>query len=653
MPPQDYTVALPLRVLLALLPLHCASALDGVWSNPGGGSWTAQSNWSGNLVAGGVQADADFSGINLSSDATITLNGSRTVGNLSFGDVAPSHDWSLRKGVSGGLTLDVTNGNPVVTVLNQCATLGVDLAGNEGLTKDGQGTLVLSGNNTYTGPTHVNVGTLRLSAPASFGPDFQVMPLGDSITFGHNGGNAGYRGPLYGLMFPAAPGFRYVGSSIQRPGFLPSIPVDQRHHEGHPSYNIQDVNLNLDGFDNARFLEYGGADRDPNGGYWLVGGNGTGRPAVFPDVICLMIGTNDLDKLTDVETRLRGLITKLTTLRPATKLIVARITPVVGFPLVDSYNAIVDQVVADSKSAGNNISEVDLNTQFPSNGLDPDGVHPNDAGFSWMALQWHEAILRACTPVGGETSAIPAASPVSVASGAVLDLDGTRATMGTLTVSGNLDLGDGGMLASAGAQLKSNASLTGSGTVAGNLVINSTGIGFAGQSLVFSGTVTNNVSLLPGDGGTLVFNGNFINNGIVTIAPGRNVSFSGDVTNNGILRVTDGASLSVSGTLINNGTIDILTGDQALPPGLVNNGWIIDSSAVKLESVKTSASSITLEIESYSGHVYQLQHNPTLAPGGWSDLGPPRSGTTGTVLGFTDTCDAPAGRDFYRIKVSP
>ncbi len=653
MPPPDSTVAPAWRVLIALLPLQSAFALDGVWSNPGGGSWSAQSNWSGNSVAGGVEADADFSGINLASDSTVTLNGSRTVGNLIFGDSGPSHDWSLRKGVSGGLTLDVASGNPVVTVLNQCATLGVDLAGSEGLVKDGQGTLVLSGNNTYTGPTRVNSGTLRLSAPASFGADLQVMPLGDSITFGHNGGNAGYRGPLYGLMLPAAPGFRYVGTSIQRPGFLPSIPVDQRHHEGHPSYNIQDVNLNLDGYDNARFLEFGGADRDPNGGYWLVGGNGTGRAAVFPDVIALMIGTNDLDKLTDVETRLRALITKLTTLRPATKLIVAKITPVVGYPLVNDYNDTVEQVVADFKIAGKNISLVDLNTQFPSNGLDPDGVHPNDAGFSWMALQWHEAILRACTPKGGPSFAIPAASPVSVAGGAALDLDGTQAAMGPLTVYGNVDLGEGGTLNSASVQLKPNASMKGSGTVAGSVFINSTGIGFAGQSLVFSGTVTNNVSLLPGEGASLVFNGNFTNNGIVTIAPGRNVAFAGDVTNNGILRVTDGASLSVGGTLINNGTIDVLTGDQTLPAGLVDNGWIIDSSAVKIESVETSGSGILVEIESYSGHVYQLQHNPALAPGGWSDLGAPRTGTTGKVIGFTAPRDAPGGRDFYRIKVSP
>ena len=651
--PPGHIGALSLRVLIALLPLQSAIAQNGVWNNPGGGSWSSQSNWSGSLVAGGVQADADFSGINLASDAAVTLNGPRTVGNLIFGDAGPSHDWSLRKGSSGGLTLDVSSGNPVVTVLNRTVTLGVDLAGNEGLSKDGTGTLHLTGVNTYSGPTRVKAGVLRLSAPPVFPPDFKVMPLGDSITLGYNGANAGYRGPLYGLMLPAAPGFRYVGASTVRPGFLPSSPTDQRRHEGRSSYNIQDVNLNLDGYDNARFLQYGGADRDPHGGHWLTGGGGTGRAAVFPDVITLMIGTNDLTNPDGVETRLRSLITKLTTLRPATRLIVARITPVVGYPQVSSYNAIIDQVVADFIADGKKVSLVDLNTNFPSNGLIADGVHPNDTGFSWMSLQWYDSIMKALTPQGGQTYAIPAASPVTVASGAVLDLDGTHATMGALTVSGNVDLGSAGILASAGAQINPTGSLTGSGTVQGNLILNGGGIGYAGQSLVFTGMVTNNALIQPGAGATMTFNGDFMNNGVVTIAPGRNVTFAGNVTNNGVIRVTDGASLTVSGSLVNNGTIDILTGDQTLPAGLVNNGWIIDSSAVKLQSVATSETTISLEIASYSGHIYQLQHNPTLAPGGWVDLGAPRSGSTGMTLEFETVRSSPTGKDFYRIKVSP
>jgi autotransporter-associated beta strand protein len=653
MSPSAHIAALSWRVCFALLPLQSVVAQSGVWNNPGGGSWSSQSNWSGSQVAGGIQADADFSSIDLASDATVTLNGARTVGNLLFGDSGPSHDWSLRKGTSGGLTLDVTSGNPVISVINRTVTIGVDLFGSDGLTKEGTGTLHLTGVNTYSGPTRINAGVLRLSAPPAFPSDFKVMPLGDSITLGYNGGNAGYRGTLYGMMLTAAPGFRFVGASQVRPGFLPASPTDQRRHEGRSSYNIQDVNLNLDGYDNARFLQYGGDDRDPHGGHWLTGGGGTGRAAVFPDVITMMLGTNDLDIQPGVETRLRSLITKITTLRPATRLIVARITPVTVRNNVNDYNAIVDQVVADFIADGKKVSLVDMNTNFPAGGLFTDGVHPNDTGFSWMALQWYDAIMEALTPEGGQTHAIPAASPVTVAGGALLDLDGTLATMGTLSVSGNVDLGTGGTLASAGAQINPTGALMGSGTVQGNFVLNGSGIGYSGQSLVFTGSVTNNANLQPSAGSAMSFNGGFTNNGVVTIAPGRNVSFSGNVTNNGVLRVTDGATLNVSGTLINNGTIDILTGDQTLPQGLVNFGWIIDSSAVKLQSLETSQNSITLKIESYSGHIYQLQHNPTLEPGGWLDLGPPRDGSTGTTLEFETARSSPTGRDFYRIKVSP
>ena len=230
-------------------------------------------------------------------------------------------------------------------------------------------------------------------------PGLQVMPLGDSITFGSSGGNAGYRGPLYNLLSPYAANFKFIGTSKLQPGSLPSAPIDQRSHEGHSSYTIDDISNNLDGFDNTRFLLYGGAERDPNGGYWLTGGNGTGRDPMVPDIITLMIGTNDLDDQTGLKTRLQNLVSKITTLRPAAKLFVAKITPRLDHPFVNSYNDIVASVVAESRAAGKNLYLVDLNTNFPANGLRPDGLHPNDTGFEWMANQWHEAILAAFSNV--------------------------------------------------------------------------------------------------------------------------------------------------------------------------------------------------------------------------------------------------------------
>jgi fibronectin-binding autotransporter adhesin len=47
-------------------------------------------------------------------------------------------------------------------------TISAGIAGSSGLTKDGAGTLVLSGANTYSGPTTVNNGTLLVSGQSYF-----------------------------------------------------------------------------------------------------------------------------------------------------------------------------------------------------------------------------------------------------------------------------------------------------------------------------------------------------------------------------------------------------------------------------------------------------------------------------------------------------
>lgn len=260
------------------------------------------------------------------------------------------------------------------------------------------------------GSLNSNTATVRISV--NFIPaGLQIMPLGDSITFGSTGSNAGYRGGLYSRLLPISPNFRFVGSSRERPGSLPSQPTDQRFHEGHSSYTLTDVFNNLDGFDNTTFLRFGEPDRNPNGGHWLTGGNGTGRAPLFPDVIAMMLGTTELANLTGAQTRLENLITKITTLRPDTKLIVARIIPA-QFPFqtsVTTYNSMLTTVVANFRSSGKNVHLADMNTGFPFNGLHPDGVHPNDAGFNWMAARWVEAIIAAHSPLPTVVNTAPTA----------------------------------------------------------------------------------------------------------------------------------------------------------------------------------------------------------------------------------------------------
>ncbi len=225
----------------------------------------------------------------------------------------------------------------------------------------------------------------------------QIMPIGDSITVGSSGTNAGYRGPLYRLLKESAPLAVYVGSSVGGPGTTATdpLPVDQWHHEGHSSYTINDVNNNLDGLDSATFEQYGGLDRDPNGGHWLDGipsGPDT-RPALYPDIITMMIGTNNASNAdrTAVRNQLNALLTKLTTLRPNAQVIVAQITPS-NRPNNVSFNAAVASEAEAFQAAGKHVSVVDMFTDFPTDGLSNDGVHPNDKGYAFMSQQWFNAI---------------------------------------------------------------------------------------------------------------------------------------------------------------------------------------------------------------------------------------------------------------------
>lgn len=139
---------------------------DGTWINTAGGSWLTAANWNNGVIANGANNTADFSTLNLSADATVNLDAARTIGNLTFGDTTPSHNWTLATGTVGPLTLTTTAGTPTVTVNNQTATLSAVVAGTQGLTKAGSGTLVLSGANTLTGVMNANAGTLTIANAA-------------------------------------------------------------------------------------------------------------------------------------------------------------------------------------------------------------------------------------------------------------------------------------------------------------------------------------------------------------------------------------------------------------------------------------------------------------------------------------------------------
>ena len=262
---------------------------------------------------------------------------------------------------------------------------------------------------------------------------------------------------------------------------------------------------------------------------------------------------------------------------------------------------------------------------------------------------------------------------------------------GTLTIGSNF--GSTGTLnigtdSAAGGVLNASKVAAGSGTatvnfnhtglytftpqLTGNLSVNKLGAGttILSGSHTFTGSTT--VS-----GGTLEVDGSIasnvtVNNGArltgcgsiqqaLTIDSGGIAQFNastftvnGNITNNGLMIVGNGAKIAGSSpTFVNNGTLDLITSGPFTPPaGFQNNGVIIDSSVVKAVCATKSGNTVTITVNSHTGHFYQLQYSPSLAGNSFTNIGAAQAGSTGNTLVFTDTA-ATGSRGFYRVVVSP
>ncbi len=141
-------------------------------------SWNQPLNWLGG-VPNAIGAEANF-WRTTTADRTITLDGTKTVGKLTFDN---PFRYTVTSGTGGSLvfnnstspaTLSSTQGDHTIATPVQLTsslnavintgtfTISGKISGIGALTKSGAGTLVLTGVNTYTGDTTVQGGTLRL-----------------------------------------------------------------------------------------------------------------------------------------------------------------------------------------------------------------------------------------------------------------------------------------------------------------------------------------------------------------------------------------------------------------------------------------------------------------------------------------------------------
>ena len=190
-----------------------APAGSGVWANPAGGSWATGNNWSGGLIAGGTDAVADFSTLSLNANASVTLDGARTIGTMVFDDLNPTtgHNWTLSTGAGGPLTLAVSSGTPGIAVKSATNIVSAVLAGTQGFNKTGSGYLTLSGASTFTGTANVNVGTLEVQSKS--GDTAYAVAPGATLKIGYStgGGYASTALSINGNGAASTSGFYLLG----------------------------------------------------------------------------------------------------------------------------------------------------------------------------------------------------------------------------------------------------------------------------------------------------------------------------------------------------------------------------------------------------------------------------------------------------------
>jgi autotransporter-associated beta strand protein len=177
-----------------------ATTANGVWTADASGNWSDATKWSGSNVANAAGYTADFSTINITANRTVTLDTSRSIGNLKFSDTVGAQSWILNS--TNGSILTLNMGSPAVPMISvtNSATLSAPLAGTNGFNKSGPGTLILSATNLLSGAARINLGILSLANSNALqnatlnldGSDFGTVSF-NAITAANLGGLSGVR----------------------------------------------------------------------------------------------------------------------------------------------------------------------------------------------------------------------------------------------------------------------------------------------------------------------------------------------------------------------------------------------------------------------------------------------------------------------------
>ena len=209
-----------------------------------------------------------------------------------------------------------------------------------------------------------------------------ILPVGDSITLGVNGG---YRNNLYTGLLQNNCGVSYVGTQIDE-----FTRVADKHHEGHTGFNIDNVASSINS--------------------WTT--------SMQPNIILLMIGTNDTAWWTsknadEIGANHNALIDQFESARPDAWIFVSSLPPQTSAiiqpnnidraELTQQVNAIIRKNVNARAAAGQRVRLVDINSVLTTDDL-YDGIHPTEQAHAKVAQKFLDEIRAA---LGSPSTTLP------------------------------------------------------------------------------------------------------------------------------------------------------------------------------------------------------------------------------------------------------
>ncbi len=194
------------------LVISDGSLANNDWAVDASGNWSTASNWTGGTVpdSSSTIARISGSGATLTAPRTVTVDAPRTIHSLVLDSAQPvtvagSANLTLNGGgAAAGITsssanhtisapLDLTTGGVLTSIEGSGNTLtlsGVVSGTALGLVKTGNGTLLLTANNAYTGSTTVSTGTLQIGSGGSSGSVAGTVSISSGATLRHNRSNS-------------------------------------------------------------------------------------------------------------------------------------------------------------------------------------------------------------------------------------------------------------------------------------------------------------------------------------------------------------------------------------------------------------------------------------------------------------------------------